>query len=182
MELYNIAKGIIFETVQRDNILKSLENRKIVNFWYDDPDDPNEVMPGYREVEPYVYGKHYKSGNPVIRGWLIRGTSKTGEIDPSVKPGWRLFRVDRMNNWQERKESFEPYIDGKPAHEKYNPDDKHMQGEKGQIFYAIEPEGGIGDRPGTGTAGGAKDGWWTKLKRRMKNLFNEEYNNEGVIL
>ena len=138
MRLYNLAKELILETINRENVLKALEGRKIVNFWYDDPDDPNEVTPGYREVEPYVYGKHRKSGNEVIRGWLIRGTSKTGDIDPSVKPGWRLFRIDRMNNWQERKETFEPYTEtGQPTHEKYNPNDKHMTGEKGQIFYAI---------------------------------------------
>lgn len=179
MNLYNIAKSIIFETVQRDIILKSLQGRKIVNFWYDDPDDPEEVTPGYREVEPYVYGKHYKSGNDVLRGWLIRGTSKTGEIDPSVKPGWRLFRIDRMNNWQERKDEFKPYIDGRPAHDKYNPDDKHMTGKKSTIYYAITPDGATNDRPGTGVA---KDNWWTKLKRKAKDLFHEEYDNEGLNL
>ena len=179
MKLYNLAKEIILETVQRDHILKSLQNRKIVNFWYDDPTDPLEVSPGFREVEPYVYGRHYKSGNDVIRAWLIRGTSKTGEVDPSVKPGWRLFRVDRMNNWQERKDEFQPYIDGRPAHEKYNPKDKHMTGEKGQIYYAITPEGAQTDRPGTGTT---KDNWWTKLKKKVKNVFSEEYDKEGIIL
>lgn len=180
MKLYNLAQELILETVNRDLILKSLENRKIVNFWYDDPDDPNEVMPGYREVEPYVYGKHRKTGNDVMRGWLIRGTSKTGEIDPSVKPGWRLFRINRMNNWQERKENFKPFDDnGNPTHAKYNPNDKHMTGEKGQIYYAITPTGGTGDRPGTGIG---KDNIWTKLKRKIKSIFSEEYDKEGIIL
>lgn len=180
MNLYNLAQELILETVNRDIILKSLENRNIVNFWYDDPDDPEEVEPGYREVEPYVYGKHYKSGNDVLRGWIIRGTSKTGDIDPSVKPGWRLFRVDRMNNWQERKDKFKPYTeDGQPSHEKYNPNDKHMTGEKGRIYYAITQDGGNADRPGTGTS---KGNWWTKLKTKVKNIFSEEYDNEGIIL
>jgi len=180
MKLYNLAQELILETVNRDLILKSLENRKIVNFWYDDPDDPLEVKPGYREVEPYVYGRHYKSGNDVLRGWLIRGTSKTGEEDTSVVPGWRLFRVDRMNNWQERKDKFKPYDEtGKSTHEKYNPNDKHMTGEKGRIYYAITPEGGTEDRPGTGTG---KDNIWTKLKKKIKNIFSEEYDMEGIIL
>lgn len=180
MNLYNIAKDIILETVNRDGILKALENRKIVNFWYDDPDDPEEVRPGYREVEPYVYGKHYKSGNDVVRGWLIRGTSKTGEEDPSVVPGWRLFRVDRMNNWQERKDKFKPYTEsGDTSHIGYNPKDKHMTGEKGRIYYAIDLQGGEGDRPGTGRE---KENIWTKMKRKIKNIFSEEYNNEGIIL
>ena len=168
MKLYNLAKEIILETVNRDLITKSLEDHKIVNFWYDDPDDPNEVMPGYREVEPYVYGKHYKSGNDVVRGWLIRGTSKTGEIDPSVKPGWRLFRVDRMNNWQERKEKFEPFDEnGNPIHANYNPDDKHMKGEKGRIYYAISPEGSQGQLPGTNVK---KDNVWTRLKNKINRF------------
>jgi len=180
MKLYNLVQELILETVQRDYILKSLENRKIVNFWYDDPDDPNEVKPGYREVEPYVYGKHYLSGNDVIRGWLIRGTSKTDEVDSSVVPGWRLFRVDRMNNWQERKDKFNPYTEtGEPTHKNYNPDDKHMIGGKGQIFYKITPEGGSVTVPGTTTS---KDNVWTRLKKKIKGLFSEEYYNEGIIL
>jgi hypothetical protein len=178
-ELYNIAKTLILETVARDKILKSLTDRKVVMFWYDDPDDPEEVKPGYREVEPYVYGKHYKSGNDVVRGWLIRGISKTGDIDPSVKPGWRLFRVDRMGNWNETKEEFIPYEDGRPKHNNYNPNDKHMTGEQGRIYYAITPDGATADRPGTGTG---KDTWWTKLKRKVKDVFNEEYNNEGITI
>jgi hypothetical protein len=180
MNLYNLVQELILETVNRDLITKSLENRKIVNFWYDDPDDPKEVMPGYREVEPYVYGKHNKTGNDVIRGWLIRGTSKTGEIDPSVKPGWRLFRVDRMNNWQERKDKFKPFDDkGNPTHKKYNPNDKHMKGEKGRIYYAITSTGSQGELPGTGTS---KNSVWTRLKNKIKGIFSEEYDNEGMIL
>jgi len=178
LKLYNIAKTIILETVDRGGILKSMEDRNIVTLWYDDPDDPEEVKPGYREVEPYVYGKHYKSGNDVVRCWLIRGISKTGETDPTVVPGWRLFRIDRMTNWRDGREQFKPYIDGTPAHDGYNPADKHMTGGKGRIYYAITPEGGDSDRPG----GTEKDNWVTKLKRKIKNIFHEEYNNEGLIL
>jgi hypothetical protein len=85
-----------------------------------------------------------------------------------------------MNNWQERKENFKPFDDnGNPTHAKYNPNDKHMTGEKGQIYYAITPTGGTGDRPGTGIG---KDNIWTKLKRKIKSIFSEEYDKEGIIL
>ena len=84
-----------------------------------------------------------------------------------------------MNNWQERKDVFEPYTDGVPTHAGYNPDDKHMTGEKGKIIYAITQDGAEGDRPGTGTE---KDTMWTKIKKKIKNIFSEEYNNEGLIL
>lgn len=178
MNLYNIAKGIIFEVVARDGILKSLQNRNIVLFWYDDPEDPEEVKPGYREVEPYVYGKHFTSGNDVVRGWLIRGISKTGDLDPTVKPGWRLFRVDRMKNWSDTKEKFNPFPKGSPAHPDYNPNDKHMTGGNGRIFYAITQDGAQKDIP----VSGGKQSWWSKAKSKIKDIFHEEYNNEGIII
>jgi predicted DNA-binding transcriptional regulator YafY len=54
------------------------------------------VDDGYRYIEPYALGVN-KQGNNVVRGWLIKGTSRRGRIDPSQVPGWRLFRVDRIS-------------------------------------------------------------------------------------
>lgn len=179
MELYKIGKTLILETVSRDKILSALRNRNVVTFWYDDPDEGEGVKPGYREVEPYVYGKHYISGNDVVRAWLIRGVSKTGEIDPSLVPGWRLFRVDRMGNWLNNDNKFEPYTEnGSPVRNKYNPDDKHMTGGRGRIFYSIKP----GEPTGTDVEKTQKKSWWQRAKEKIKSIFNEEYSHEDIEL
>jgi len=180
MNLYNIGKLLILETVSRSKILPSMKNRNVVTFWYDDPDEGEGIKPGYREVEPYVFGRHYKSGNEVIRAWLIRGVSKTGELDPSLVPGWRLFRVDRMGNWIDTGDTFEPYVDNSPVREKYNPDDKHMISGRGKIYYKIEPEGEEAE-PVIGEPT-KKKSWWQRAKEKIRSLFNEEYLIEDVEL
>lgn len=175
MNLYNLGKSLILETVSRTKIIPSMENRNVVTFWYDDPEEGDGIDPGYREVEPYVFGRHYKSGNEVIRAWLVRGVSKTGKVDPSLVPGWRLFRVDRMGNWIDTDEKFEPYQNGNPTRIGYNPDDKHMTGGKGRIYYKIEPTVETGETP-------TKKSWWQRAKDKIKSIFNEEYLNENIEL
>jgi hypothetical protein len=56
------------------------------------------VDDGYRYIEPVAVGPSDSlNGNIVVRAWLQKGTSRTGKIDPSLVPGWRLFRVDRIS-------------------------------------------------------------------------------------
>jgi predicted DNA-binding transcriptional regulator YafY len=54
------------------------------------------VDDGYRYIEPYALGVN-KQGNTVLRAWLKKGMSRSGKIDPSLVPGWRLFRIDRIS-------------------------------------------------------------------------------------
>ena len=45
---------------------------------------------GKRWVEIYCYGVS-KAGNDVVRVYQVGGDTKT------IQPGWKLFRVDRMD-------------------------------------------------------------------------------------
>jgi predicted DNA-binding transcriptional regulator YafY len=74
---------------------------------------------GYRYIEPYAVGINSR-GNTVVRCWLLKGTSRTGKIDPSLVPGWRLFRVDRIASIATTLQQFNAPRKG------YNPEDKKM--------------------------------------------------------
>ena len=88
MKLYNIAKDLILETASRNNIMKCVSGRRIAEVYYDDDEDPGGK--GRRWVEVYCYGTS-KAGNDVVRVYQVGGDTKT------IQPGWKLFRVDRMN-------------------------------------------------------------------------------------
>ena len=79
----------------------------------------SEIEDGIRNIEPYVIGLN-DNGNTVLRAWLIDGTSRTGKRDPSLVPGWRLFRLDRIFTVSTSHETFDEPKKG------YNPDDKKM--------------------------------------------------------
>ena len=64
-----------------------------------------KVENGIRYIEPFALGTN-SAGNIVIRAWLLKGTSRTGKIDPSLVPGWRLYRVDRIFNIDMSHETF----------------------------------------------------------------------------
>jgi hypothetical protein len=84
-----------------------------------------------------------------------------------------------MKNWTDTKEKFEPYPKGMPAHSDYNPNDKHMTSGEGRIYYAITQDG---EKIGTAPTTVAKEPWWKRAKRKIKDIFHEEYNNEGIII
>ncbi len=50
---------------------------------------------GFRLVEPYAYGMNHK-GHELLRSYQIGGASDSGE-----PVGWKLFRVDEINQLQE---------------------------------------------------------------------------------
>tara|TARA_B100001094_G_scaffold297508_1_gene320652 strand:- start:147 stop:515 length:369 start_codon:yes stop_codon:yes gene_type:complete len=113
MKLTSLFKGIILEAVNRNQIISAINNRNICTIYYEGDTISN---PGYREIEPYVYGLS-KRENPVIRAYQLEGKSDT----PENMPGWRLFRVDRMVDFVNSGDIFE---EAKPL---YNPSgDKDM--------------------------------------------------------
>jgi hypothetical protein len=77
------------------------------------------VDDGYRYIEPYALGVN-KQGNTVLRAWLTKGTSRLGKIDPTQVPGWRLYRVDRINIITPTLSKFTT------ARKGYNAEDSHM--------------------------------------------------------
>tara|TARA_R110000823_G_C15529410_1_gene456632 strand:+ start:52 stop:420 length:369 start_codon:yes stop_codon:yes gene_type:complete len=113
MKLTSLFKGIILEAVNRSQIISAINNRNVCTIYYEGDTISN---PGYREIEPYVYGLS-KRENQVIRAYQLGGKSDT----PDTMPGWRLFRVDRMVDFMSSGDIFnEP----KPL---YNPSgDKDM--------------------------------------------------------
>ena len=113
MKLTSLYKDIILEAVSRNQIISAINNRNVCTIYYEGDTINN---PGYREIEPYVYGLS-KRENPVIRAYQLGGKSDT----PENMPGWRLFRVDRMVDFVNSGDIFE---EAKPL---YNPNgDKDM--------------------------------------------------------
>lgn len=88
MTLYNLAESLILEVAGRDTIMGCMSDKRIAEVYYDDNEDPGGK--GKRWVQIYCYGKS-KAGNDVIRVYQVGGDTKT------IQPGWKLFRVDRMN-------------------------------------------------------------------------------------
>ena len=88
MKLTSVFKDIILEAVNRNQIISAIDNRNICTIYYEGDTISN---PGYREIEPYVYGLS-KRENPVVRAYQLEGKTDS----PENMPGWRLFRVDRM--------------------------------------------------------------------------------------
>ncbi len=91
MKLYNIVNNLILESVSKPQITDVMDSRRLVSLRYDDEEDPGGK--GQRWVEVYCYGVS-KAGNDVIRVYQIGGDTKT------IQPGWKLFRVDRMLDFQ----------------------------------------------------------------------------------
>jgi len=112
--LDSLRKIIIKEAVSRDALANSIRNRKVITIYYAGDQTINK---GYREIEAVAMGPHIKSGNVVVRAWQVRGSSDT----PENRPGWRLFRLDKINSLSPTTETFET------ARPYFNPTgDKHM--------------------------------------------------------
>ena len=97
MNLYNIAESLILEVASRSDIMDGMRQRRIMELNYDDEEDPGGK--GRRWIQMYCYGVS-KAGNDVVRVYQVGGDTKT------IQPGWKLFRVDRMNNLRKLGGSF----------------------------------------------------------------------------
>jgi hypothetical protein len=89
MKLYNLAKGLILEVANRNSIMKIMDGKRLASVYYDDGEDPGGK--NKRWIEIYCYGVS-KAGNDIVRVYQIGGDTKT------IQPGWKTFRIDRMNN------------------------------------------------------------------------------------
>jgi hypothetical protein len=88
MTLYNIAESLILEVASKSTIMDCMNGKRIAELYYDDNEDPGGK--GKRWVEIYCYGSSL-AGNDVVRVYQVGGDTKT------IQPGWKLFRVDRMD-------------------------------------------------------------------------------------
>lgn len=104
----NITRKLINENAGDGDIVDAINNREYIYIYYGG-DSSNKR--GYRTIRPFVLGTHRKSGNKVLRAWQDRGKSHDFDDKPTrpdsyehdywsdgegIKPGWRLFRMDRI--------------------------------------------------------------------------------------
>ena len=89
MKLYNLVESLILEVASRSDIMNGMSKRRIMELNYDDEEDPGGK--GRRWIQMYCYGVS-KAGNDIVRVYQVGGDTKT------IQPGWKLFRVDRMQN------------------------------------------------------------------------------------
>jgi predicted DNA-binding transcriptional regulator YafY len=103
MKLYNTLNDLILEVASRDQIFDAIKNRRVCAIYYDG-DEPGGR--GLRVIEPVAYGLT-KKGNPVVRAWDKEGASHTSYLGKKPLPGWRFFRVDKMQFIRPTQEIFD---------------------------------------------------------------------------
>ena len=117
MKLYNTVKSLILEVASIDSVVNAIKNKDKIIIYYDG-DEPGGR--GLRNIEPVCFG-YSKAGNPVLRAWDEEGASHTAYKGEQPLPGWRLFRVDKIQSFRP---SGEKFTTPKPG---YNPrGDKSM--------------------------------------------------------
>lgn len=144
--LESIYEGFISSIVGRNptiepkprqtDIIRAINKKKYVGFYYDDVSEDGDVKPGFRLVEPYVFGHGFKNGSEIshpTRGYLRGFVVKSSKVDRNEnlgvinrksiskserRPYWRLFRFDRIQTFQMLSLTIPA------ARYRYNPDDK----------------------------------------------------------
>jgi predicted DNA-binding transcriptional regulator YafY len=118
MKLYNTLNTLILEVASRDQVSDAIKNKRVcvINYNGDEPGGK-----GLRVIEPVAFGLS-KKGNAVLRAWDREGASHTAYKGEKPLPGWRLFRLDKMDFIRPTQETFDtPRPD-------YNPNgDKSME-------------------------------------------------------
>jgi hypothetical protein len=182
-------KSLLLETVGRDSIIDAINKHDEVVIYYQSNDPGDEVLNGYRTIQPFVYGIRKDSGNPIIRAWLVGGASKTAHApkdDLAGKPGWRTFRVDRIVNLSKTFKKFDT-SETRLRSLKYNPSDKDMTtiyafiaGVKKPLGYSSptskpeeenEPENKEQSKSAFGGLGHTVINTFSTLKNKFKSLF-----------
>lgn len=102
MKLYNTFKSLILEVASIDSIVNAIKNKDKVIIYYDG-DEPGGR--GLRSIEPVCFG-YSRANNPVLRAWDDEGASHTGYKGEQPLPGWRLFRVDKIQSFKPSGEKF----------------------------------------------------------------------------
>ena len=74
------------------NLCDAIQGRHLLSFTYDGHQ---------RAVIPAAHGTHKSTGNAVLRGYQIRGTSSSRSV-----PLWDIFLVDKMIGLQVLQETF----------------------------------------------------------------------------
>lgn len=109
-ELYEKLKGFLNESVDFNDVLRAIHDKKYVEMYYDDGKPGVEGNPkGRRIIMPLAVGLT-KAGNPVVRGYQVNGgNSRTGS------PDYVFCRLDRVVSWREMNKTF-----AAPPDDRYN--------------------------------------------------------------
>lgn len=166
LNLYNILQEVLNEAVDSNSVIDAIASKRQVIIKYSDEKDR---APGKRIIEPYVYGTT-KAGNPCFRAFQYEGDTFRG------KPKWKLFRLDRVTNWQPTDRHFNttPAANGWPAEGYNEAGDDSMS----QVLYQVHFDGN--EEPDSLTAARAKT-------ERLQNSTPikvgdiEEPNQQGAI-
>ena len=106
---------ILEEDIKQENLEKSIQDKQVIMMDYAADAD------GTRTIEPVCLG-FSTNGQLVLRAWLRGGVSYTGERKISPRPGWRLYRVDRITTYDATGKTYFKKRNG------YNPNgDKDME-------------------------------------------------------
>lgn len=119
-----------------DKVKKAIKGRKYVGIYYEEEGN-DKVLSGFRLIEPYVFGRGYKSADGVVthkneyylRAFVIKESKKAENkqlhkinrksVSKSRRvPYWRLFKFDRITIFEELR-----FVVPK-AQELFNPDDQ----------------------------------------------------------
>jgi len=73
---------------------RAIRERKIAAFQYEGK---------FRVVEIHAFGAAAGQGDDIILGWQTGGFSRSGRL-----PGWRLFNVDRISEFELAVQGFTP--------------------------------------------------------------------------
>lgn len=135
IKLHKSSKEGPIRPATKEALKNSIENRWLLNIYYEGDE---ENSPGYRWIEPFVWGIHHTSGNNVLRAWQYRGQTLT----PDNFPYWRMFRLDRIRSTAPLTNA----VFNKPRPE-YNPDDKQMSKIIERVNFDKEPPTEKGTEP-----------------------------------
>jgi predicted DNA-binding transcriptional regulator YafY len=94
MKLQESLKGLICEIASIEDVVRCIKNREKCAIHYEG-DEPGGR--GIRQIEPVCLGIS-KAGNKVVRAWDLEGASHTVYKGEQPLPGWRLFRLDKINS------------------------------------------------------------------------------------
>jgi predicted DNA-binding transcriptional regulator YafY len=98
-----------------DTIRYCIENKLKMDFFYEDEEDNEKVLKGYRRVSPAALGILKGTHNIAVRAYLNDGVSKTGK-----EPKWRLFLLKRIKDFNVHYSKFR-------THKLFQPGDKGME-------------------------------------------------------
>lgn len=123
----NHFRQLLKEGIGENVIADAIEKHKIVYIYYAGDDT---VMKGYRSIKPMTLGQTKKEGESyqLLRAWQEAGSTdsnkKYSDSKGRMKPGWRLFRADKITSFLPTGKYFSVDEDKMP--DGYNSNDSQM--------------------------------------------------------